>query len=78
MGQATCRCEGEGEGGVGDVLRDTVVLRPGSDVMDVFEALKRPPWNLVAGDFVRAECRLQGGQVSAARDAGVCSAQSSD
>lgn len=55
----TGRCEGEG----GGVLRHTLVLRPGSEVIDVFEALRRPPWTLVAGDFVRAECRLADGQV---------------
>ncbi|KAF8071272.1 GTP-binding protein [Scenedesmus sp. PABB004] len=42
------------------VLRDCVLLRPGSRVEDVFAVLKRPPFCLLEGDFVRAECRVLG------------------
>ena len=57
---------GRGAGSAGGVLRDCMMLRPGSTVMDVYECLKRPPWGLVAGDFVRAEMRV----LSAAREEG--------
>jgi hypothetical protein len=40
------------------VLRDCVLLKPGSRVEDVFWVLKRPPYALLEGDFVRAECRV--------------------
>ena len=30
--------------------------------LQVYECLKRAPWNLVAGDFVRAEARAGAGQ----------------
>jgi hypothetical protein len=40
------------------VLRDCVLLKPGSTVEDVFAVLKRPPYLLLEGDFVRAEARV--------------------
>eukprot|EP00050_Salpingoeca_kvevrii_P008858 m.305526 g.305526 ORF g.305526 m.305526 type:complete len:260 (-) comp17941_c0_seq1:1110-1889(-) len=39
------------------VLRDALLMRPGSTVEDLYTALKRAPLNLVTGDFVRAEAR---------------------
>lgn len=36
-------------------LRDCVLLRPGSTVGDLCEAMKHSPWLLVGGDFVHAE-----------------------
>lgn len=42
------------------VLRDCVLVKPGSRVEDVFWVLKRPPYALLEGDFVRAECRVLG------------------
>jgi ribosome-binding ATPase YchF (GTP1/OBG family)/predicted esterase len=56
------KAEEQGGEGAAAVLRDCMMLRPGSSVFDVYEALKRPPWNLVAGDFVRAEARVAGGE----------------
>jgi len=49
------------EGREAGVLRDAVLMRPGSTVHDAFEALKRPPLGLLAGDFVRAEAAVAGG-----------------
>lgn len=40
------------------VLRDCVLVKPGSKVEDVFWVLKRPPYALLEGDFVRAEARV--------------------
>ena len=39
------------------VLRDCLLMREGSLVSDVYEALRRPPYCLLEGDLVRAECR---------------------
>ncbi len=39
------------------MLRDCVLLKPGSTTEDLFTALKRPPYMLLEGDFVRADCR---------------------
>eukprot|EP00198_Chlamydomonas_reinhardtii_P003635 XP_001692971.1 predicted protein [Chlamydomonas reinhardtii] len=44
------------EGATPGVLRDCVLLKPGSHIVDLFEVLKRPPYQLLEGDFVRAEC----------------------
>jgi len=44
-----------GAGAAPAPLRDCVVLKPGSTVDDVFQALKRPPNARLAGEFVRAE-----------------------
>ena len=38
--------------------------------MDVYECLKRPPWGLVAGDFVRAEVRVLGAEREEGEGAG--------
>ncbi len=46
------------QGGMPGVLRDCVLMRSGSTVEDVYHVLKRPPYCLLDGDFVRAECRL--------------------
>lgn len=45
------------EGGSTSVLRDALVLRPGSTSEDLFLVLKKPPYGMLEGDFVRAECR---------------------
>ncbi|GFR42960.1 hypothetical protein Agub_g3958, partial [Astrephomene gubernaculifera] len=44
------------EGANPSVLRDCILLKPGSHIVDLFEVLKRPPYQLLEGDFVRAEC----------------------
>ncbi|GIL88779.1 hypothetical protein Vretimale_19630 [Volvox reticuliferus] len=44
------------EGPQPGVLRDCLLLKPGSNAVDLFEVLKRPPYQLLEGDFVRAEC----------------------
>jgi len=70
----TCRCEGpvqrqESLGVAGSwfstcaagsdhILRDVIVMKPGSSVQDVYETMKRPPWQMISGDFIRAECRI--------------------
>jgi len=46
------------QGAEAGVLRDCVLMKPGSRVEDVFWVLKRPPYGLLEGDFVRAECRV--------------------
>lgn len=38
------------------MLRDCLLLKPGSCVEDVYDVLKKPPYRLLEGDFVRAEC----------------------
>ncbi|GLI71344.1 hypothetical protein VaNZ11_016506, partial [Volvox africanus] len=43
------------EGPQPGVLRDCLLLKPGSNVVDLFEVLKRPPYQLLEGDFIRAE-----------------------
>jgi hypothetical protein len=48
----------------GGALRDCLLMKPGSTVVDVFTALKRQ--ELLAGDFIRAECRVVGGEGGAA------------
>eukprot|EP00873_Tetraselmis_striata_P034076 jgi/Tetstr1/454340/TSEL_004018.t1 len=51
-------------GGVGGqpVLRDCVLLKPGSTVGELYETLKKPPYCLLAGEYVRAEARMEGGR----------------
>jgi hypothetical protein len=46
------------QGAEAGVLRDCVLVKPGSKVEDVFWVLKRPPYALLEGDFVRAEARV--------------------
>lgn len=46
------------QGAAAGVLRDCLLLKPGSRVEDVYWVLKRPPYGLLEGDFVRAECRV--------------------
>ena len=46
------------QGAEAGVLRDCVLMKPGSRVEDVFWVLKRQPYSLLEGDFVRAECRV--------------------
>lgn len=46
------------EGAAAGVLRDCILLKPGSTVDDLYAVLKRPPWGLLEGDFVRAEARI--------------------
>ncbi|MEW5306220.1 MAG: hypothetical protein WDW36_008702 [Sanguina aurantia] len=45
------------EGGSTSVLRDAILMRPGSTSEDLFAVLKKPPYGMLEGDFVRAECR---------------------
>ncbi|KAF5830715.1 P-loop containing nucleoside triphosphate hydrolase protein, partial [Dunaliella salina] len=40
------------------VLRDAVLMKPGSTPADLFSVLVRPPWQLLEGEFVRAEARV--------------------
>jgi len=49
------------QGGRPGVLRDCLLMRPGSTVGDVYQALRRPPYQLLEGEFVRAECAGAGG-----------------
>ena len=37
------------------VLRDVVVLKPGTTVLQLYEMLLHPPWALLGGDYIRAE-----------------------
>lgn len=46
------------QGSSAGVLRDCILLKPGSRVEDVYQVLKRPPYGLLEGEFVRAECRV--------------------
>jgi ribosome-binding ATPase YchF (GTP1/OBG family) len=46
------------EGSNPSVLRDTLLLKPGSSVHDLYYTLKRPPWALVEGDYIRSDCRV--------------------
>lgn len=46
------------QGAEAGVLRDCVLMKPGSRVEDVFWCLKRPPYALLEGEYVRAECRV--------------------
>ncbi|GAX85197.1 hypothetical protein CEUSTIGMA_g12616.t1 [Chlamydomonas eustigma] len=48
----------QAEGSHTRVLRDCVLLKPGSTVEDLYWVLKRPPYLLLDGDFVRSDCRL--------------------
>jgi hypothetical protein len=57
------------------VLRDCVLVKPGSKVEDVFWVLKRPPYALLEGEFVRAECRVLQHQQAAAGPAAPDSGQ---
>lgn len=36
---------------------DAVMLKPGSTVETLYRVLKRPPYQLLDGDYVRSECR---------------------
>ena len=45
----------------GAVLWHCVLLRPGATVEDFYAAMKRPPFKLCEGDYVRAECRTRDG-----------------
>ena len=42
-------------------LRDVLVLKPGTTVMQLFEILLHPPWSLLGGEYVRAEARPRAG-----------------
>lgn len=46
------------QGGAAGVLRDCLLMKPCSRVEDVYQVLKRPPYGLLEGEFVRAECRV--------------------
>jgi len=50
---------GESESGV---LRDAVALKPQSTVGDLYDVLKWPPYSMIDGEFVRAECRFTSGR----------------
>jgi len=47
-------------GNAPSVLRDAVLMKPGSTPADLFSVLHRPPWQLVDANsqFVRAEARV--------------------
>mmetsp|Transcript_32802 Transcript_32802/g.45762 ORF Transcript_32802/g.45762 Transcript_32802/m.45762 type:complete len:204 (+) Transcript_32802:22-633(+) len=45
------RCDGR-------ILEHCVLMKPGSNVEDVYLALKRPPYSLIDGDYIRAESRV--------------------
>jgi hypothetical protein len=45
------------EGAQAGVLRDCVLLKPGSSTEDLYQVLKKPPYQLLEGEFVRAEAR---------------------
>ena len=62
------------EGALAGVLRDCVLLKPGSTVEDVFAVLKWPPYLLLEGEFVRAEARVLKGlpEAAVAAIAGAC------
>ncbi|PNH08917.1 O-phosphoseryl-tRNA(Sec) selenium transferase [Tetrabaena socialis] len=62
------------EGGSPGVLRDCLLLKPGSTVVDLFEVLKRPPYQLLEGDFVRAECSAMTSPEGAAASAAAAAA----
>jgi hypothetical protein len=61
------------QGAEAGVLRDCVMLKPGSRVEDVFWVLKRQPYALLEGDFVRAECRVLQPQALQLADASAAS-----
>jgi hypothetical protein len=42
------------------LLYDAVMLKPGSTVETLYRVMKRPPYQLLDGDFVRSECRAAG------------------
>ena len=54
------------EGSNPSVLRDCVLLKPGSSVYHLFYTLKRPPWSLLEspGDFIRSDCRVMASSIS--------------
>ncbi|KAG2422688.1 hypothetical protein HXX76_015852 [Chlamydomonas incerta] len=67
------------EGAAPGVLRDCVLLKPGSHIVDLFEVLKRPPFQLLEGDFVRAECSaLTSAEAAAASAAAAAAAAAGD
>jgi hypothetical protein len=39
-------------------LRDVLLMKPGSTPADLYSVLLRPPYQLLEGEFVRAEARV--------------------
>ena len=53
---ATCASLPLSDSSRGEVLAHCLLMKPGSSVHDVYTVLKRPPFQVLSGDYVRGEC----------------------